>query len=94
MSEITDEDRARMRVAENRALGLVMNALVMVPQPFWGIDSGFIGYVCRMAPDMLTERQREHVQRVAWRLRRYLPQHLKPRCNPDDPIVKEMAAHG
>nr|WP_294547660.1 hypothetical protein [uncultured Rhodopila sp.] len=94
MVEVTAEDRARMRKAQDKALGVVMNALVLIPIPFWGKDKDFIGYVCRMQPDMLSERQREHVTRVAWRLRRYLPAHLAPKCNPEDPIVREMDRKG
>ena len=91
MPDIDAEDIERARLAETKALRLVMNALVLIPEPFWGRDRAFIGFVCRMAADQLTERQRQHVQRVAWRLRRYLPPHLAPKCNPDDPIVREMA---
>jgi hypothetical protein len=92
MTEPLDaDDIVRVRRAENQALELVMRALRMVPEPFWGIDSRFIGYTCRMRAEHLTDRQREHVNRVAWRLRRYLPQHIKPRANPDDPIVRELA---
>jgi hypothetical protein len=85
------DDRARVRAAETAALRLVMNSLRMIPTPFWGMDTQFIRHVCCKVPEHLTERQRAHVARVAWRLRRYLPQHLKPRVNPDDPIVKENA---
>ena len=90
VAEPQDDDAARVRLAENAALRLTMGALRAVPQPFWGLDKRFIDYVCRMAPEHLSEKQRDHVNRVAWRLRRYLPQHLKTRLNPDDPIVREM----
>jgi hypothetical protein len=97
MSEPLDaEDAARVRLAENRALRLTMMAIFGVNRYFWGTDRHFIDWVCPMAPEHLSDKQRDHVQRVAWRLRRHLPEHLRPRVNPDDPIVRDMrnTVHG
>lgn len=34
----------------------------------------------------LTDRQAQHVLRLAWRYRRQMPSHLVPETNPDDPL--------
>lgn len=34
----------------------------------------------------ITDRQAQHVLRLAWRYRRQMPSHLVPDTNPDDPL--------
>ena len=40
----------------------------------------------------LTPLQAHQMRKIAWAYRRKLPAHLRPKVNPDDPIVREMAA--
>lgn len=40
----------------------------------------------------LTPLQAHQLRKLAWAYRVRLPAHLRPKVNPDDPIVREMAA--
>ncbi len=82
------EDAPRVRRALCEEIAALCRALICVPRPLWGRDDRFLEWVTRMAPDQMSEAQRDHLLRCAWRLRRYLPPHLAPRANPDDPIVR------
>lgn len=88
------EDAARVRQAVDAELRLLVSAIRGTDRRLWGIDTGFVDGACRCVPvSAMSDRQREHIRRVAWRLRRYLPAHLRPKLNPDDPIVREMHAN-
>ena len=87
---IDAEDRLRLGVAEDHVLQRTLHALRVIPRPFYGRDAAFIRAVVGQRAEMLSDRQRAHLKRVAWRLRRYLPPAIAPRVNPDDPIVREI----
>ena len=87
---IDAEDRLRLGIIEDHVLQRTLNALRCVPRPFYGRDAAFLRGVLGQRVERLSERQRDHLKRVAWRLRRYLPPAIAPRVNPDDPIVREI----
>jgi hypothetical protein len=42
-------------------------------------------------PDAELDAQRRHwIRQMLWRYRRALPPDIRPKANPDDPIVREM----
>ena len=92
---LDDEDAFRMARTFNEVLGLRMRALaridrhLLLPQ-----HRDFVHWVCRMPIEQRSDRQRQQVTRLAWVYRRNLPNHLAPKVNPDDPIVREMSAKG
>lgn len=40
----------------------------------------------------LTQKESERITQLMWKYRRQLPRGLAPKLNPDDPVVREMAA--
>ncbi len=93
---LTDEAAFRREVTTlNEVLGLRMRALAMIAAHLVLPEHrDFIYYVCKKPVEHLSDRQRAHVTRLAWRYRRYVPPHLAPKANPDDPVVRELAVKG
>lgn len=90
MTAIDDPPRVLRALCDEVAA--VCRALICVPRPLWGRDDRFLDWVTRLPPDQMSDAQRDHLLRCAWRLRRYLPPHLAPKVNPDDPVVREERA--
>jgi hypothetical protein len=86
---------AREVTTPAEVLGLRMRALARIaPHLVLPEHRDFLYWVCKMPVEQLSERQAAQVTRLAWRYRSRVPPHLAPKCNPDDPIVRELAAKG
>ncbi len=64
-------------------MAMRMRALLRVTMLPSQPDKRFVRNVCGKHPRDLTERQIEHVDRLAWRYRRQLPKDVAPTTNPD-----------
>ena len=94
-----DDDAARMAAARTDALRITLAALGRVTV---AVGSGHRRFVVDMQRRVagigppLTERQEQHVLRLAWRYRRQMPAHMVLATNPDDPLATSRATpwHG
>ena len=88
---LDDEDAFRLAKVETEVLGLRQRALRTIPdfKLLSGGHRSFVRYVCGMAPEKLSDAQKDQVHRLCWLYRRSIPAHLAPKCNPDDPVVAE-----
>lgn len=87
-----EEDRERLAIAEAAAFRAILKRiadLAWAPSHPWRrtVRSYLITDLTK-----LTDHERGEIMRLAWMYRRDLPEHLRPKLNPDDPIVREMAA--
>lgn len=57
-------------------------------------DRTLVESLARRDPKTLTAEHRSWIASLLWKYRRDLPANLRPRLNPDDPIVREMEAAG
>lgn len=88
---LDDEDGFRLARTENELLSIYQRALAVIPRHLLlPRHLEFVGWVCRMAPEHVSERQRDHIHRLAWVYRSRLPRLLAPKVDPDDPIVREQ----
>jgi hypothetical protein len=73
---------AKLDAGEALYLCLVMQGLkrVVTNAP---AHRAFIRATCHLHPEKLSEAQRDHLRRLAWRYRFYLRPSLRPSCDPD-----------
>jgi hypothetical protein len=57
-------------------------------------DRDLMEALLRRPDNELTAERRRWVRQALWRHRRRLPPDIRPKANPDDPIVRELEAAG
>ncbi len=87
-----DEDRARLAIAEAAAFRAILKRIGDLAWAPNHPHRRTVRQYLTMDLTTLTEHERGEITRLAWMYRRDLPEHLRPKLNPDDPIVREMAA--
>lgn len=86
------EDLDRVRRAVAKAAAIRIEALHDLPLVAGSPDRVAIRALARQDPATLSDEQLQLVRRLMWRYRRQMPGFLVLKANPDDPIVREMAA--
>jgi hypothetical protein len=90
--EPEDDDEERLAIALAPRMAAYVSALfaiTMVPK-----DRELLGSLARRAPQTLTAEHRLWITRLAWKYRSDMRRSLRPKLNPDDPIVREMEMAG
>jgi hypothetical protein len=87
-----DDDAERLALVLAPRMRECIRALLnvtMVPN-----DQALVQGLARRDPATLTAQQRHWIAQLLWRYRRNVPSELRPKLNPDDPIVREMEMAG
>jgi hypothetical protein len=83
--ETDNEEVARVRAALANLDRILCERLLAAAKP-GGYEASFL----RRDPATFDQADRLTLRRIAYFYRLRLPAHLRPRKNPDDPIVREM----
>lgn len=90
-AEPDDDDAARVHIAKAKAAVCKVEALLNVPTQ--AADRAFLVRIGREAHRYSAD-DIERVQAMAWKYRRGMPDCLRPKLPPHDPIVRAMMAEG
>jgi hypothetical protein len=80
-----DDDAARVRTAQVNSDRILCDRLFAAAKA-----AGWEAYFLKRDPATFDALNRMMLRRLAWFYRLRLPAYLRPRRNPDDPIVREM----
>lgn len=89
-----DSDRERRMRAEAGQRRALVEALCNVSMRANGSDRQFIVDLRRSDLAVIGQDACDRLGRLAWQYRRDLPQHLRPKLPPFDPIVRAMEIAG
>ena len=89
---IDAEDTERLRLAEAQAFRAILKRIADLAWAPNHPHRRTVRHFLTRDLTRITEHERGEIMQLAWMYRRDLPEHLRPKLNPDDPIVREMAA--
>ena len=93
-SEPDDDDAERLKLTLAPYLRARIDVLLKVPMA--AKDHGLVTAMARRDPKELTPDHRQWIKRLLWQYRRSpeIPAEMRPKMNPDDPIVRAMEDAG
>lgn len=92
MPDPPDDDAERLALVLAPRMRASIQALLnvtMLPN-----DQALLDSLARRDPATLDAQQRHWIAQFMWRYRSRVPAALRPKLNPDDPIVREMERAG
>lgn len=90
MIEIDEDDLDRVAKAVAAEMAIEIAALRRVA--IRAQDRVFLRRAAAIDPLHLSDNDRARIRSLCWRYRHALPAHLRPKLNPDDPVVRELEA--
>lgn len=88
-------DRQRRVRAEAARLRRLLDALYNVVPRHQASDLGFVIGLRKTDLAMIADGDRDRLDRLVWKWRRDLPEEMRPKLPPFDPIVRELESmHG
>lgn len=90
--EVPEEEAARMTVALApwaRERLRLLSQIAMTK-----VDSHLVQALARRPDGEIDAERRYWIRQLLWRYRRLLPPDMRPKVNPDDPIVRAMEEAG
>jgi len=91
-AEPEDDEAGRVALAREAAIRATVEALNRVTYLPGSSHKAFARQIRQQLEHSavpITDRQEQHIARLAWRYRRQMPAHLTPKTNPDDPLSPE-----